>query len=232
MIHTGSLGWFNFNYNYFLEKISDVKELNQILSKTIDETAERFNEEISSKADKLSDAIKDEYLELHSNDLWKYDFNFRAIINESLFIHIYSKFESFLTTAADEIKEIYNIPLNISDLSGKFLEQFKNYLNLVGITNIFSTAEWGEILFYRSIRNRFVHHEGYIDYKYESGQKKPSKLSKKIEQTKFIELHNDFLILLEDEFCENCIITIANFSSNLVNEMNNGYKNRSRDNLQ
>lgn len=129
----------------------------------------------------------------------------------SFLIACYSNFEYQLDNICKEEQKKKSLRLGINDLSGKGIEQAKNYLSKVIDVDISKDKSWQEVINIQKIRNTFVHNNGFLESK---------NRDKEIE--KYIRLRPDLLsivnnrITLSADYNKHVLKTFYNFLKNLI----------------
>jgi hypothetical protein len=210
--------------NCFIEKhISDVQ-------KDIDLRYDRIFE-ISNNS-KFEDEIN-KYEDELGNEGFKFDHEFPNRIRYSSIIQTYSMLEVHLKSLCDKLKEIYNLPLGLSDLKGGGdLEKGKLFLKKVFDLELSKLQpEWNFMKDMQKLRNRLIHHNGEyslkdkelikiiqkmdllgrmwddIDPKMEDGKNYEIRINSKELNEKFIEIVQSFFEKVSNQIQENVIHT-------------------------
>lgn len=135
---------------------------------------------------------------------------FPLLFRYSFLLTCYSYFEHVLFQECKIEKNIKSLPLDVTDLTGKGIEQAKNYLIKVARID-FPINDWEEIKNIQKIRNFIVHKEGNLDK-----SKNATTIRNYISKRHDIFIENDKIILSAD-YCKNVMEIIFKFLSHLYN---------------
>lgn len=124
----------------------------------------KVKEIYDEKINKLTDEDKEIFMQLSIDIHWKLLDVFPVLHWNSIFNSAYALFENHL----NELCIIFGKDLKknecLKDSKGKGIERAKNYLSkVIGIKNIFNSADWQEIQNYSKLRNVLVHTLGKLD---------------------------------------------------------------------
>jgi len=129
---------------------------------------------------------------------------FRSLLNNSMFLTIYSLFEIEFVRLCENTAKIQGSRLQPKDLSGKnYIDQCRRYIvNVLEVDLDELNTEWTEITKFQTIRNSLAHNDGILKDKNPSIKdfiKNTEGLSADVKTFK-IEIKNDeFLISLIDK---------------------------------
>lgn len=117
-----------------------------------------------TKVSKLSPEEKEKFdqfvIEIH----WKLYDVFPTLQWTSIFNSAYSIFERYLNDLCTILGKNASTKISLTDLKGQGIERAKLFLSkIIGVTNVFNSAEWNEIQNYSKVRNILVHTSGKLD---------------------------------------------------------------------
>ena len=123
-----------------------------------------FEKRVDEEAKKINDEKeRDEFYEWHSDDYWRYKESFPRLFLNSLFVSIYSIFETQLESIAKALKKSKKEVFSFSDIKrGNYIESARKYIHVltsIDIKNVNVTL-WAKLGEYQQIRNIIVHENG------------------------------------------------------------------------
>ena len=149
--------------NRVKSQFDELKEYLLEMDYLLQEKKSHFMQECKPKEQNSSFHKKDFIIELIDEEYFKYEYSYAKVLYNSSFVTAYSLFESFFLKLCEHAKYQKNIKLNVNDVSGKGIKQYKLFLNkVVGVDFTPFQTEWQEIRDYNKIRNYIVHNRSSI----------------------------------------------------------------------
>ncbi|MCL4264752.1 MAG: hypothetical protein KJ069_16130 [Anaerolineae bacterium] len=134
------------------------------LSTSLDSSTKVFIAKVDAEAAAMSEESRDAWYEWNSDIHWQLTDVYPAILNNSLFIIIYSYLESSLLDFSRRLESQNPQPVKMKELRGEGIELCRTYLKKVHAIDFPDTSiEWQRITVYRKIRNFIVHNDRKLD---------------------------------------------------------------------
>jgi hypothetical protein len=128
----------------------------------------------------------------------------------SFLIACYSNFEYQLYNICKEEQKKKSLKLGINDLSGKGIEQAKNYFSKVIGVDISIDKSWQEVINIQKIRNTLVHNNGFLE-----SEKRDKQIENYISKRPDLSIVTDRITLSAD-YNKHVIKILYNFLKNLI----------------
>jgi hypothetical protein len=205
-------GWIGFICSVFEDRLQTVRELQDITERTIQKERKSFEEFLEGEASKLDEETKQEFYEHYQDEYFKYRDDFPTISRSSLFMNCFFSLENFLHELCLYFDK--RTELKLKEYNDKGLIKYKNYLkNFVVDDHFFGTQLWEKIMFYKDLRNALAHSDGKLSLSSNTN------LATKLEKEKNITVTNANEIRLNENFLDEVITTLKQFSSELYEQL-------------
>ncbi len=206
--------YYEFMEGYLKKHIDDNEiSIKQIKNEVRDYLIDRgYDEEYLANQDEdyligLTDWGDDYYFTYYQLDEVKI---IQSTFRKSFLIACCSNFEYQLYNICKEEQKKKSLKLGINDLSGKGIEQAKNYLSKVIGVDISIDKSWQEVINIQKIRNKLVHNNGFLE-----SEKRDTQIENYISKRPDLSIVNDRITLSAD-YNEHVIQTFYNFLKNLI----------------
>jgi len=178
--------------------------------------------------DTVKKSVPENYLNSKSADLANIEW---LLFLNSIFIASYSYFEHHLHTLASIIEDRIIDNIKTKDLSGRGIQQYRNYLYLIGkLTSADKNADWQDIDKFQKVRNKLAHNGGIIITD-------PTK-TKDLEKDDIFKFLSQYKVIMagsygririrETDFIEAFSKKTGIISDNLVQEINQKYPDKKK----
>jgi len=153
----------------------DLFLFNEFRIQLIIDYLKEFEKYIKSRSSELEDKInawqqseKESHysgLEYYIDDYRNFETNFKQLKIESTFLSSYALFEHHFKSKTKYYKDHFELKLKVDDLSGNnYISKSKRYIEKVVDIDLSSlNDDWNKIATYQKIRNKIVHHNGYLN---------------------------------------------------------------------
>lgn len=182
-----------------------LKQYLSMMESYLESTREKFIDWVKEQEDKLPPqqrhGFNDEYIE----DIVNYYEEFPRILRNSFLVSAHSVLEYDIDIICKKLKEMQEIPINISDLHGNILKRAKLYWSLAKLHFPCDEKTWQEINNYSQVRNCIAHDNGLL-------QEDDKNLIIYVKKKGIISNSTDERrIVLTKQFCEEALQTMQNF---------------------
>lgn len=134
------------------------------LAKGLESERTRFEKFVEKEAANLTDEDRDAFFDYFSDDAWRINDVFPALLSTSAFLLSYGMFEKSLNEICRSAKRKTDIDIFLKDLNGQGIERAKSFLSKIcGVSAPFNTSEWREIVNLSRLRNVMAHTSGVLD---------------------------------------------------------------------
>lgn len=199
------------------EKYFDYQD--KFLSKEINDLSEIFKNQTKDMDYPEQIHYENLYNEFHFNFL---NGTFPDMQNKATLILLYNTFDNNLKLLCDLLEKTLNIPISRNELKGSDLVKSRTFLvKLCGLNeNVFKSAVWHDIDFFRQLRNCIVHNSSNISSLFKS-QKNTIERFKKFDG---FETDGIYFGLLKNDFLREIMKTISAFYQTLQDELKNNHR--------
>ena len=136
----------------------------QLLERSLQESSEKFNDELEARAKDIADDDFDVLSELydqHIDDIALYGLETPRLLTNAFFLTYYTHFEHSLDRLCAFQFLQRNLPVEASDLNGSGVVRSVKYLVRIGTLSIKTDDDiYGRIIKYNKLRNAIVHTGG------------------------------------------------------------------------
>ncbi|MHA1613443.1 MAG: hypothetical protein ACTSYJ_01285 [Candidatus Thorarchaeota archaeon] len=134
------------------------------LSKALNTSTEEFASYVETYANELSEEERDDWYDWNSDKHWDLTEKFPKLLNNSLFVTIYSCMESNVYGLSKRFEKSTPHNIELKDLKGKGIKLYQTYLKKVqGVDFPDTSSAWNRIKLFQKVRNFIVHSNGKLD---------------------------------------------------------------------
>ncbi len=190
--------------------------------KVIDEYLIKKSEEYEQKIIDWESSDKENHFSgfnYYGEGFLNYNFHFRKLKLESVFLISYGSFESFLKLLTKIFKKYFNFKIDANDFKGQdYIEKSKNYYEKVIELNLNTGGTlWGKIKKYQGIRNRIAHNNSTVGDQNENYKNQISLINGvKIIDNEILLYDKDFILSFWDSACKYISIIIEQIEAKIA----------------